>query len=333
MAMAPNPVMRAYAANGVGLAARAANALPLPAPWRWRLERALCWWATALGLEQWTPELATPAPQLHRVTGDDVLDFRFDMPVIALPSLPELMALEIEGATPFRRDQLIGGYRLLPGPQQDQVTCQVLLTPRQIVAAAPAADLFLIEAGDTVIRLPTPQADNRPWRQANGRHWRRQALLAALAILAMLAAPQFYAWRLEQALAQSRPVLADARSEATAAAATRDRLQALSAARARAAALGGSAPPAVAAIAALTQALGDDTHLESLAMEAGQWRLAGVSPSASQVIDAIAALPFAQDVAFDRAITVLTDGREAFAIRFKAASISPRQDTANAAMP
>ncbi|GAB4142124.1 MAG: hypothetical protein Tsb0016_10240 [Sphingomonadales bacterium] len=286
-----------------------------------------------MGLEQWTPDSATPSPRLHCIKGDDVLDFRFELPVIALSSLPELLALEIEGATPFRREQLIGGYRLLPGPQRDRVTCHVLLTPRQTLTATADADFLLLEAGNGAIRLPASQSADRPWHQARRRHWRRQAILAACAVFGLLAAPQIYAWRLEQALAQARPALADARSEAAAAAAMRDRLQALSAARARAAGLGATAPTAVETIAALTQTLDDDSHLESLAMEAGQWRLAGVSPSASQAIDAIAALPFAQDVAFDRAVTVLADGREAFAIRFKAANSSSRQDTANAATP
>lgn len=314
-------LVRAHEAEWHGALSGALAALPLPAPWRWNLERATRWWIAALGLDRlWPMDPACPAPRIAILSGDDVLDFRFQLPQAALASLPELLALEIENATPFAANRVAGAYRLSPAGK-DHVDCHILLTPLTIYESTADVDLIALSSGGTSLHLPGPGGD--AWRRGGRRRIRRRALIAAVALVLFAAAPYLLAWRAERALVELQPLMTEARTAAAEAAGTQRRLEALLQARARSESLGGGQPPKLDVIAALTQAWADDVSVSALRSEGPRWRIDGVAARASGAITALAALPFVSQAQFDSPITVLDDGREGFSIRFETGESQP----------
>jgi general secretion pathway protein L len=72
---------------------------------------------------------------------------------------------------------------------------------------------------------------------------------------------------------------------------------------------------ALAALAAVTRALPDDTHLTALSLRQGRLVLTGIAPSAAGLVRGLAQVPDLRDPAFEsQVVTNESGGLETFAI-------------------
>jgi general secretion pathway protein L len=90
---------------------------------------------------------------------------RIDLPAAALGHLPQLIQSEVERRTPFRRDEILTGWRIEPHEAKGKARAAVALLRRDLIA--PALECAGLSLGDlAAIRADAPQAAGSAWTPA-----------------------------------------------------------------------------------------------------------------------------------------------------------------------
>lgn len=248
---------------------------------------------------------------------------RVTLPVAAAEDLDGVLAFEFDRLTPFRRDEVRAAHRLV-ARNEAAGTIEAELVFAVAASLAPV-EAALREAGlGPVARIDVLGEDARPLGldlagagRSRPRRAGRRAAFALGAVAALLALALFgvetrraseRVERLADAVFQARA--AARRVETAATAATGD--AALVAYRAKAA-----APSALAALAAVTDALPDDTYLDRLGLDGREVTATGLSKRATALVALIDAHPRLARPRFTAPITRVEDGLERFSLAFE----------------
>ncbi len=243
------------------------------------------------------------APLELQLPEGTMLDQGVTLPLAAERDPDSVLRYEMDRLTPFAADQLYWTWAVL---RRDRARAQLDLRLTLVVRAQvdPVIDVLrraglslraLVGEGDRII--PLDAARPGPWRQRGAAALAGVCGLLAVAAVAIPFVQQSWAGqRIEQTIAALRPAvdrvdaLRRGMSQAVAG------VDVLAAQRAR---LGDP----LAAMAALTDILPDDTVLTDLAMRQRVLALTGQSAAAARLIPALAADPALRDPAFTAPVT------------------------------
>jgi len=251
-----------------------------------------------------------------RLSPDQVLRLRLDLPAAAEGALDQVVAFELERRTPFRSDE-VHVIHLARGrtPGGDRAMVDVAMVPRAVLQG------LLAEAhrlGVSPVRIEAPDGGRLPLLQP-GRRTRLQragavalavmlAAVAAAAILVPLHERRSAAARLEAEADQARRTAAKVAGLQQEFERNLQREALLFEMKAR-------FPPAARIIEELSQVLPDDTWLIQLEIADREVRLTGFSAAASQLVALLEASPLFRDVEFRSPVTQdQRTGRERFHI-------------------
>jgi general secretion pathway protein L len=242
-----------------------------------------------------------------RLPAERILRKSLTLPAAVRRNLGEMLGFAIERETPFRRDEVHWTY-VVRGQDVNtgMADVELLLSPRAHVD--PLADL-LRASGLTPSSIEivggTGESTLIPLGGHKRSHW-RDARLHALAttagILALVAiATPFGLQQRELARIESRIAALEASSKEAAdlrrqAGQVAAAVNFLSNERRQ----NGSA---LAALAAATRSLPDDSYLRSLSLRSGRITMNGVSPAAAQLIGMLAESPEFREPAFEAPVT------------------------------
>lgn len=260
-----------------------------------------------------TLALATAHPPLRRVA---------TLPLAAERGLGELLRYEMDRLTPFQAADVLWDWRLAGRDRRrGTLAVELLLLPRAAVAAPLQA---MEEAGLRADCVETVRPDGTPCRlpldpPASHRDRRRQRavyMLCAVLVPVCLGTPvlrQSLALRAQQAqIAALRPLVAEAQTLQRHISGTGDE-DAPAAGRAHAA-------DALTALAALTEALPDDTWLTKLGLNRRHLTMEGqTTGSATRLIAALAAGQRLRDPGFTAPTLTGDAGNELFALQVELA--------------
>lgn len=234
------------------------------------------------------------------------------IPASAKGEAASLIGYELDRLTPFRREDVLWSLDALPPFRPAEAAFLLSLTPRAPVE--PWLDLLRqggLEAAG-IAADPAPGAPAIRLKRAKDTSRARPALLAALAAIALIAAP--FAWQ-EAAMNRLDARIDDLAPARRVAEELRARLDALGSGAAlldREASRIGSP---LAILAGVTEALPDDTWLESFALKDGQLTLEGQSGAAARLIGLLGHAGTLRDPGFAGPLLRLPDSRgESFTI-------------------
>lgn len=252
-----------------------------------------------------------------RLSSGDALQLQLDIPSRALDHVRDILALEIESATPFAPEEVTFDFLA------EAETVSGVRRVRQFIVKneflLKLAEMFR-RAGVEISRIEVEGAEGINLLPAEFRRRRRASLrlehaASAAALIVLAAGAVFGQGRTIHLLEAQKAALVDetaavraAASEANAAAANITRLKAQYSAN----------PSALSAIASLTQALDDSAWLTELSLAGGTASISGRAASASKVLAAIEASPTFEAAEFTS--TVFTDratNTETFSARMK----------------
>lgn len=284
---------------------------PLPSG-RLRLLRRRRGATTELGIHGSDPAglaaVLRRSPVLLRLPPGVVLERDVSLPLAAERDLATVLDLEMDRLTPFRADAVHWTWTVLRrDPERGLVSVRLHLVPRGRTAEA-LATLSGAGAAATTIEAPgaggTCRIPAGPGATRAGP-WRRRAvpaLTAACAVLAAAAAavPFVAQWRrmdrVDDRIAALRPAVAEAEALRRRLSTGSTEGDAVSAERAR---LG----EPLRVLAALTDAMPDDTFLSELTLRGGQVTVSGQSAAAARLVAVLAADPAFRNPGFSAPLT------------------------------
>jgi general secretion pathway protein L len=256
------------------------------------------------------------------------------LPAVAPERLTEMLALDLERATPFKTSEVMFGWTVSPDQPESGGPMEI----QQVVVKRPIVETALAELSDLGIRAQFVDC----WRDGlhafdanvlaselagEERERRRSRLLPVLTLLVLALA----AIGVMQVLQRQERAIAALRAEVAAAterAAMRNRANALtSLAQQRVATildLKRNRPAAIAVWNEITRVLPDTAYLSDLMLDGDQLVMSGYAQSAAELVPLLKASPLVADVAlaaqvvFDEAV-----GRERFDIRVRIATAEP----------
>lgn len=256
---------------------------------------------------------------------DRALRKTVDLPLAAEENLRQVLAYEMERATPFRPDQVRFVHEVKSRDRMNKrLLVELTAVPSDVVAAA------LAEAARFGIAPPiavTGQPGTAVERNANltpesgsirryGPIDRLFAAAAALLVVAILAVPLI---RYQIALAETEQRLDIVRAGAEAALKSRAELEAELAGAGTVSRIKAGAPSPVLILEELSRLLPDDTWLAQVNIADGEIDIEGLAPSAAALVPILEASPLFADVRFRT--PVMRDpltSREHFALSLKA---------------
>jgi len=250
------------------------------------------------------------------------------VPAAAQRHLEDMLGFELDRETPFSRDEIHWDYRIV---RRDKVRGTILVdlavVPRASVDPALASLRsagFIpvgIEAGDGedgAVTIRLEHGGGRPdW-------WRERSLVpvAGLACILTLAALVTPFLRQHDALASVERMIEQSTASAKEAASLRQRLDQRAATVADVSAERERSGSALAALAAVTRALPDDTYLTALNVHQGRVVITGLAPSAATLVRSISQTGGLSDPAFEsQVVTNESGGVEAFRISVSVKSV------------
>jgi general secretion pathway protein L len=235
-------------------------------------------------------------PVVLRLADDDVLCKTITLPLGAERDLVQVLVFEMDRETPFAVDEVVWGYRVVGRDRQrGQLTLRLRLISRAGLtpvlealaeAGIPVTRVEIAGGADEGFVLPLDTDAARPTRRRAARLLRRVSVGACL-VLALLAAAAPLV-RQTRDIARLDRKIAVARSAAQQAERLRrdiDRLQGSGDVVKKERTAAGDP---LAALAALTAALPDDTYLTELQQQEHKVTFGGRSAAASRLIGAIA---------------------------------------------
>jgi general secretion pathway protein L len=253
--------------------------------------------------------------------GTRLLAREVTLPAAAESALPNVLRYEMDRLTPFAAADVHWGWRVLGRDRTvGELRVELWMVPKSWAAAAlealrragvapTALEGRLPEGGVRHMPLDAPDAARASLARLR---LRLAAGLAAALAVACLALPLL---RQSLALEAAEARIAALRPEVAEAEALRRRIdQARAGAGAVAAAVARAREPLVA-LALLTDALPDDTFLESLTLRQGRIAIEGESAAATRLIAALAGQPHIRNPGFTAPVLRLESGAEAFSIQ------------------
>jgi general secretion pathway protein L len=268
-----------------------------------------------------------PRALLFRLPPERVLHKELSLPLAAQYDLKEVLGFEIDRETPFARDEVYWSYavREADGPRK-RIGIELAVVPRCFIdpvdAAARRAGLdpagIEVDMGEGATALIPLGAQRRAnWALARGP---LTPLAAAACILIVIAAAIPFI-RQQSALVTADAMIASLTEPAREASALRqpaDRLTRIIASLKEERDRNGSA---LAALAAATIALPDETYLTTLNLRAGRLTMNGLSPSAARLVGLLARRAEFREPVFDSPVVESgTNGLEEFGISVNVAA-------------
>ncbi len=238
-----------------------------------------------------------PPRLLLRVPGSMILQKRLSLPLAARNGLAGLLSFEMARETPFSSDEVYWQYVVhSQDPTHGRLDVDLILLPRALIdpfierarhAGLDPAGIEVEIASDDVRVIPL--AAPKPWQQVYmQRPFVAAAAAAALVILAI--AIPFIVQMIALAGVQSTIAsLGPEATEATKLLQTVDQLSSTTNFLHSERQKNGSA---LAALAAATTALPDDTYLTGFTLHAARLTITGRSPAAAQLIEPLSKPPF-----------------------------------------
>lgn len=265
-----------------------------------------------------TGPVATSGPITLRLPRGLLLERTITLPLVAEQGLREVLGHEMDRYTPFQAADVAWSARITARDRAAE-KIQVALT---VLPRAPLQPLLAILArrGLTPTGIEAIGADrvtrSVPLTPPKATRRSRLGLLATGAIAALLMAAvgapflrlQVQSGAIEARIAELQPRFEQAQTLRKRIAAQANGNTALAAEQAR---LGDP----LAAVAALTRVLPDDTYLMSLALHARVVTMEGQSAGASKLIGALSSDPVIQNAAFAAPVTRNEAGADLFSIR------------------
>ncbi|HEY0203780.1 MAG TPA: PilN domain-containing protein [Acetobacteraceae bacterium] len=264
------------------------------------------------------------AETVLRVPAAMLLEREFSLPLAAERDLVRVLGYEMDRLTPFQAKDVIWSHEILARDRaRNRVMLRLSLIPRAPVASMLA---WLDGAGLTVSALQAGASEPprlvRLQRGPTARErWDRRLAIAAAAACAVLGLAALAVPVVRQSLALAaaedriealRPLTAQADTLRRRIAEVRASGDAIAEQRNR-------SGDALAALAALTDILPDDTFLTEMAMNQRHVALRGQSASAPRLIALLAADPSIRNPAFTAPVTRGEGGRDQFALQAEVA--------------
>jgi general secretion pathway protein L len=265
----------------------------------------------AAGLAAIRPLLARLRPRrcILMLPPDQLLERTVSLPLAAERDWPRIMGFEMDRLTPFAANEVFWGGEV---SRRDRVAGRIELV-LSLVPRAPLDQLLgaLSQAGlrPHVLQSQAPGGPTREIaleRSHSGRAvWERRAQIAAWAVCAVLAAIALALPVVQQQLAlhAAEQRIAALRADVAQAEAVRRALIARVAGSDAVAARQLQSSDPLAVLAAVTDALPDDTYLNELTMEHDHLSMSGQSAAAARLISALAASPRLRNPVFSAPVT------------------------------
>jgi general secretion pathway protein L len=259
-----------------------------------------------------------PSEIVLQVPPECLLERQLELPPSALRSLPGILRLEVERLTPFAVEDLVWTWSAEPRARGgDTLRLRIAMVPWAALRPTIAA---LGRIGLRATMLEAEAETGPPWRfdlrparpdQAGVTKW----LAVACGALALLASGLPFAMQ-SYAEASLDARLAALRAPMAEVDALRRSLQQGSAGATVITAEMARLGTPLRALAALTEALSDDSHLQELGIDADRLLLTGQSAAAARLLGTLAATPGFRDPVFVAPVRRTEDGvAELFSLR------------------
>ena len=241
-----------------------------------------------------------------RLPDSCLLERSLVLPLVADRDLAGVLHHEIDRITPFRADEIFWQFAV---EQRDRakgrMTIRLSLVPKApwqahlmalVAAGVPATTIELPQSGR---RIDVDRHMSRRERWDRHRQWGVAGLFGVMAVVAVVLPFVTQALALhsvDQQIASLRPDLAKAEALRQQIANGTTGIDAIAAEEAR-------TGDVLAVLAAVTDALPDDTYLTSLSLRQGHLSLSGQSTAAAQLIGTLSGQHLLRNTAFDAPIT------------------------------
>ena len=290
-----------------------------PSPLVWRVEQAVRWLATNLDLR---PAATGPKPKLAEVPAHEILTLELNLPLAALGTLEDRIALEIEDRTPFHMADVAGAYSLETGREDGTLVCRAAVAPLNRLARHTQDShdgLMLdtaVDAGPDRLTMRLNGRRRTPHADAMRARRMRQVVMA----LMLAGLYQYGGTLVADRVAREADVIAarttQARTAAEEAAALKTRLDTLMSERRRAADLTARHPSMVALLADVTAAMPDGAWAREIRYDGTRVTLSGNAPSAADILERLSGMDGVDNVAFGAPVSIGGDGVERFTVTF-----------------
>ncbi|RMB08165.1 Tfp pilus assembly protein PilN [Eilatimonas milleporae] len=286
-----------------------------PSPLVWRVEQAVRWLATNLDLRH---TATGPKPKLAEVPAYETLTLELNLPLAALGTLEDRIALEIEDRTPFHMADIAGAYSLEAGQEGGTLVCRAAVAPLNRLArhAQDSHDGLMLDMGPGQLTMRLNGRRRTPHADAMRARRTRQAVMA----LMLAGLYQYGGTLVTDRVAREADVIAarttQARTAAEEAAALKTRLDTLMSERRRAADLTARHPSMVALLADVTAAMPDGAWAREIRYDGTRVTLSGNAPSAADILERLSGMDGVDNVAFGAPVSIGGDGVERFTVAF-----------------
>jgi general secretion pathway protein L len=255
-----------------------------------------------------------------------MLTKRISLPIAAEHNLKNVLGLELERETPFRREEVHWSFVLRKRDKaRGQIAIDLFLAPRSFV------DPFVESARSAGLNPAGIQAEIEPNGSGlisldpyeGGRFARRQGLLlplaAAACILTVIAVAVPFV-RQHRALVEADATIASLREQARDAATLRQSIDQFTGILLALKKQREQSASALETLAAATQSLPDGTYLTALNLRSERLTMSGLSPTAAHLISLLSRTPGFSDPAFASPVVRSEDnGLETFTITLNVA--------------
>jgi general secretion pathway protein L len=267
--------------------------------------------ASARELAGGLPKAGRKGPRLFliRLSSMQLLCKSLTLPNAARRNLAELLGFEIDRETPFQRDEVHWTYVVRgQDARAGLLNVDLVLVPRSavdpLVEAARNAGLdpdgIEVSTGSGAMTLlPLGSRKRGQWSETKRPLLplaTAATILAVLAVVTPFAIQQWELSRIEARIAALEPSATEAATFRQLSGQIAATIDFLTKERSK----NGSA---LAALAAATKSLPDDSYLSALSLRAGRLTMSGLSPSAAQLVGLLAEAPEFREPAFEAPVT------------------------------
>ena len=235
------------------------------------------------------------------------------LPLAAERDLQAVLGHEMDRLTPFAAADLYWTWRVEHRDRAaGRLALRLLLVPKLAVSAT-LQTLAAAGLRPSAIEVPAgPVLEHLPLQHLAGRRSAAAAWVCAALAVALVAVPVI---RQERAIARMEDRVQALRPQVAAVDVLRRQIDAGSSSATLLAAEAARVGSPLRALAAVTEALPDDTYLTSFAMRDRKLSLSGRSAAAARLIGALSANPDLRDPAFDAPVTRVGERSDLFSIR------------------
>lgn len=276
--------------------------------------------AAAVIAERLTPLVRAGGRIILRMPESSVFIRTISVPDAAMANIDSVLAIDIESATPFSRNDIYCGSLAAPGEQRGTRTVRQVIIKK--AALAPIVQEFSSHGvePDAVDAIGCEGVNllphDRTLREILAKRW--EYILVVASMFVLLTSIHIRNYReIEVLNAQYRDLTADtqdvraAASEAREAAAVSDTITKRLSAR----------PTVIEVLSEVTALLPDDAYLTDAKIDRSELSISGNAASASTIISLLERAPIAKSVSISAPITSLpSDGGEHFELRVELAS-------------